>query len=231
MRTHPQITSSHLSRRVAAYIRQSSPGQVRDRTGSTAIQRDLPSLLQDLGWASTQIDVIDGDLGVSASIPESRREFNSLLEMIRADVYGAVAVTDDSRLIRNLWDLARFATIAHDHDTLLIQPSRITNFKNPHDELIGVILGATAVFQNRTRTDQARETRMAKARQGKAITRPPVGYVKSSGGLWEKDPDPRVREVIALVFDKFSELGTVGRVSRYFLANDIKLPRRRGPDA
>ena len=66
---------------------------------------------------------------------------------------------------------------------------------------------------------------------GKAITRPPVGYVKSSGGLWEKDSDPRVREVIALVFDKFSELGTVGRVSRYFLANDIKLPRRRAGDA
>src|SRR5207244_2683805 len=139
MRTHPQITSNHLSRRVAAYVRQSSPGQVRDRTGSTAIQRELPSLLQDLGWASTQIDVIEGDLGVIASVPESRRDFNSLLEKMRADAYGAVAVTDDSRLIRNLWDLARFATIAYDHDTLLIQPSRITNFKNPHDELIGVI--------------------------------------------------------------------------------------------
>jgi len=229
MKTHPQISPSHLSRRAAAYIRQSSDAQVRERTGSTAIQRDLPSLLEELGWPAAQVDTIDGDLGHSASMPERRREFNTLLDGMRAGIYGAVAVTDDSRLLRNLWDLARFATIAQDQDVLLIQPGRITNFRDPNDEFIGVVLGANAARENRVRARLGRQARFEKAKQGKAISRPPAGYVKVSRGMWDKDPDPCAREAIQSVFNKFLQLGTLGRLGHYLVVNNINLPRRPTP--
>ena len=54
-----QITEQHLSRRAVAYLRQSSPEQLRENTGSTALQRELPILLQQWGWNPERIVVID----------------------------------------------------------------------------------------------------------------------------------------------------------------------------
>jgi hypothetical protein len=54
-----------------------------------------------------------------------------------------------------------------------------------------------------------------------------------SDGTVVKDPDEQVQHVIELVFDKFSELGSVNKVVRYLRRNKILLPRRQsaGPQA
>jgi hypothetical protein len=70
-----QIAPRHLERYAAAYLRQSGAEQVQHTTGSTAIQQDLPVLLQQWRWPTDRILVIDEDFGVSGSVADLRHGF------------------------------------------------------------------------------------------------------------------------------------------------------------
>src|SRR5207244_222835 len=122
------ITDVHLRRKAIVYIRQSSEEQVRHNVGSTALQRDLPAVLINWGWAAESIEIIDEDLGVSGSHAGLRQGFNSLVERLDTEPVGIVAVTDISRLSRNLLDLAKFAETARRQRVLLLQGEQITDF-------------------------------------------------------------------------------------------------------
>jgi hypothetical protein len=65
--------------------------------------------------------------------------------------------------------------------------------------------------------------KLNKARRGELFTCVPVGYVRSASGGITLDPDEQVRSVVALVFAKFAELGSVPRLNAYFAANGIQL--------
>src|SRR5260370_7174574 len=62
-----QITPSHLARKAAIYVRQSSPGQVLHNKESQRLQYGLVGRAAKLGWPRSQVMVIDEDLGVSGS--------------------------------------------------------------------------------------------------------------------------------------------------------------------
>jgi hypothetical protein len=61
-----KITPQHLDRRAVIYLRQSSEKQVRENTESQRLQYGLRDRAVALGW--TQVEVIDIDLGRSASL-------------------------------------------------------------------------------------------------------------------------------------------------------------------
>jgi DNA invertase Pin-like site-specific DNA recombinase len=54
--------------------------------------------------------------------------------------------------------------------------------------------------------------RYEKAGRGELVVSAPVGLVKA-GDRYEKDPDRRVQEAVALVFDKVLELGSAALAS------------------
>ncbi len=221
-----QITDAHLRRRAIAYLRQSSDEQVRDNIGSTAIQRDLPKQLQDWGWAPHLITVIDSDLGASGSRPGQRAGFADVLAQVATSTVSMVAVSDISRLGRNLEDISDFQARAKRHDTLLAHGNQIVDFQDPNSAFVGLVQALNAGRENGARVDFSRRARRKKAEAGFATTTPPVGYVAIGSGGWDKHSDPRVRDIIQLEWDKFRELGTVGRVVRFFRDRDILVPRR-----
>jgi DNA invertase Pin-like site-specific DNA recombinase len=221
------ITEDHRRRRAVAYIRQSSQEQVEENTGSTALQRELPQRLQRLGWRADQIDVMEDDLGVSASLPGQRRGFDELLEHMEARLVGAVAVGDMSRLSRNELDLARFTDVARRRNVVLVHGSQIVNFSDSTDQFVALLLGINAAREVRAWAALARHTRRKKAEAGVVTTRPPVGLIRTRDGIIEKHPDPRVRDAITLVFDKFEGLHSVRRLARWLNEHDVKLPRAR----
>jgi recombinase-like zinc beta ribbon protein/recombinase len=73
------------------------------------------------------------------------------------------------------------------------------------------------------------EGRRAKARRGELGKAVPMGYLRRPSGEVVLDPDEQVQTTIRLVFDLFERLRTIGKVLRFLVEHDIRLPvRARG---
>ena len=68
----PKIRPEHLARRAIVYLRQSSEKQVRQNLESQRLQYEVADRIRALGWK--QVEIIDSDLGSSASMASARRE-------------------------------------------------------------------------------------------------------------------------------------------------------------
>jgi hypothetical protein len=68
--------------------------------------------------------------------------------------------------------------------------------------------------------------KLHKARRCELILSVPCGYLKLATGEAVLDPDEEARSIIRLVFDKFDELGSFGRLYRYLVRNKVRLGMR-----
>src|SRR6202162_2072040 len=95
-----KIRPEHLDRPAIVYVRQSSRQQVLEHTESTRLQYALAGRAVALGWARSQVIVIDDDLGVSAAVPDSREGFARLITEVTMGRAGIVLGIEMSRLAR-----------------------------------------------------------------------------------------------------------------------------------
>ena len=68
--------------------------------------------------------------------------------------------------------------------------------------------------------------RRAKAQRGELGKLVPMGYLRRPSGEVVLDPDEQAQGTIRLVFDLFQRFRTVGRVLRYLVEHDIRMPVR-----
>ena len=73
------VKPTHLSRKAAVYIRQSTPHQVVSNQESLRLQYALRQRARELGWHESDIDVIDADLGLSGASAAQRTGFKELV--------------------------------------------------------------------------------------------------------------------------------------------------------
>ena len=104
-----KITSSHRERAALIYLRQSSMAQVREHTESTKSQYALAGKAAALGWARSDIEVIDTDLGISGKWGVARKGFTELVTRVCAGDVGAIFGIEITRLARSNADVARLA--------------------------------------------------------------------------------------------------------------------------
>ncbi len=105
-----KITDLHLSRKAIVYLRQSSDQQVRTNTESQRLQYALVDRARALGFE--RVEVIDTDLGSSASIGARQREgFQSLIASIALGEVGLVLSREVS-LAGSCFDCYRPGTFA-----------------------------------------------------------------------------------------------------------------------
>ena len=111
LRGQPQqkIRPEHLDRAAVVYVRQSSRQQVLEHTESTRLQYALAERAVALGWARSQVTVIDDDLGVSAATADSRKGFARLVAEVTMGRVGVVLGIEMSRLARTGRDSQRVA--------------------------------------------------------------------------------------------------------------------------
>jgi len=117
MLSNPKITPDHVAKQALVYVRQSTPKQVLHHQESQRLQYALVERARALGWH--QIEVIDDDLGHSASAGTQRVGFKKLLATVVLGEVGIVLSTEVSRLSRTDKDWCHLLEICKVCDTLI----------------------------------------------------------------------------------------------------------------
>src|SRR6266852_737128 len=99
MTSADMIPAAVLKRKAVVYVRQSTQSQVMTNLESQRRQYDLVEVARQ--WGFHDIEVIDDDLGRSASGMVARPGFERLVAWLCAGEVGAVLCFDASRLARN----------------------------------------------------------------------------------------------------------------------------------
>ncbi|HTR90750.1 MAG TPA: recombinase family protein [Trebonia sp.] len=141
-----KIRPEHLDR--AAVVRQSSRQQVLDHSESTRLQYALAERAVTLGWARSQVEVIDDDLGVSAAIADSRKGFARLVTEVTMGRAGIVLGTEMSRLARTGRDWHQLLELCSLSGVLLADPDGVYDPGTYNDRLLLGLKGT--MRRNRT---------------------------------------------------------------------------------
>ena len=224
--TRHKITASHLERRAVVYLRQSSPGQVRRNTESQRLQYALKDRARALGWCSIQ--VIDSDLGSSASIGAPRREgFERLVAAVACGEVGIVFGREVSRLSRTDTDWCRLMELCRVFDTLLSDEEHVYDLGSMDDQLVLGIKGTLSVVELRILHQRMQQGIEAKATRGELVSMLPAGYVQDKDGRLVKDPDERIQQAIGLVFEVYQKTWSIRQTHQWFHEESVPLPVRR----
>jgi len=219
-----KIHASHLQRKAVLYVRQSSLHQVIHNQESRRLQYAMKERLGQLGW--TDIDIIDEDLGRSASGSAVREGFQRMVAEVSLGRVGAVAAREVSRFARNSREWQQLIEVCRVVDTLLIDQETVYDPRRSNDRLLLGLKGSLNEYELDLLRQRGLEARREKAQRGELIVTAPVGYLVEDE-VFVKDPDQRVQQSIRLVFEKFLELGTVRQVLFWFVDQHLQVPVRR----
>ena len=222
MSENPKLQASHLARKAVIYVRQSSTTQVQGNLESQRRQYALVEQARALGFAQTE--VIDQDLGRSASGSALRPGFERLVALVLSGEVGAVLCIEASRLARNGRDWHHLMDLCALCDTLIIDPDGMYDPRHSNDRLLLGLKGSMSEFELSLLRQRSDEARRQKAARGELQFRLPVGLVWSPQGHIELDPDLRVQEALRLAFRKLTELGSVIAVHKWFAQQKLSFP-------
>ena len=171
-----KITARHLARKAVVYLRQSSIAQVRHNVESQRLQYALKDTAKAYGFA--QVEVIDVDLGMSASSGAQVREgFKQLLASVALGEVGIVLSREPSRLSRTDKDWCHLMELCRVLDTLIGDADNIYDLNRLDDQLLLGIKGTLSVMELGTLKLRMQQGREAKARRGELGRMLAPGYV------------------------------------------------------
>jgi DNA invertase Pin-like site-specific DNA recombinase len=223
MTTHDALLPvTVLQRKAVVYVRQSTPQQVQSNLESQRRQYELVDVARRRGF--TDVEIIDDDLGRSASGAVERPGFDRLVAALCAGQVGAVLCLDASRLARNGRDWHHLLELCGLVEARVIDLDGVYDPCHPNDRLLLGMKGSISEFELGIIRSRMYEAARSKAKRGELRISIPIGY------SWDRhvglglDPDRRLQEVITLVFQKFRELGSARQVLLWMASQNIHFP-------
>ncbi|NRQ18946.1 recombinase family protein [Ensifer sesbaniae] len=217
------LPATVLQRKAVVYVRQSSQSQVMTNLESQRRQYDLVDIARKYGFAD--IEVIDDDLGRSASGTVARPGFDRLVAWLCAGKVGAVLCFDASRLARNGRDWHHLLELCGLVEARVIDHDGVYNACHPNDRLLLGMKGSISEFELGVLRARMYEAARSKAHRGELRLSVPFGYIWHREAGLGLDPDIRLQEVIRLIFARFRQLGSARQVLLSMKAEQIHFPR------
>jgi DNA invertase Pin-like site-specific DNA recombinase len=223
MTTHEALLPTTVLRRKAiVYVRQSTPQQVQSNLESQRRQYELVDVARRRGF--TDVEIIDDDLGRSASGAVDRPGFDRLVAALCAGQVGAVLCLDASRLARNGRDWHHLLELCGLVDARVIDLDGVYDPCRPNDRLLLGMKGSISEFELGIIRTRMYDAARSKAKRGELRISIPIGYIWHRQIGLGLDPDRRLQEVIRLVFEKFRELGSARQVLLWMASQNIHFP-------
>ena len=145
-----KIKPEHLEKLAIVYVRQSSPQQVLENQESRARQYALREYVQQLGWPSERVLVIDEDQGQSGKSAEKRTGFQRLLTELTLEHVGLVMGLEMSRLARSSKDWHHLFELCGIFGALLADQEGIYDANDPNDRLVLGLKGIMSEMELQT---------------------------------------------------------------------------------
>src|SRR5580658_8592959 len=217
------IPEAVLKRKAVVYVRQSSQSQVMTNLEGQRRQYDLAEVARQRGFVD--VEIIDDDLGRSASGTVARPGFDRLVAWLCAGKVGAVLCFDASRLARNGRDWHHLLELCGLVDARVIDLDGVYKPCRPNDRLLLGMKGSISEFELGVLRARMLDAARSKASRGELRLSVPFGYV------WHRelglgfDPDLRLQEVIRLIYARFCQLSSARQVLLSMMADQIHFPR------
>ena len=196
--------------------------QVQLNLESQRRQYELVEVARRRGF--TDIEVIDDDLGRTASGAVERPGFDRLVAALCAGQVGAVLCLDASRLARNGRDWHHLLELCGLVEARVIDLDGVYDPCRPNDRLLLGMKGSISEFELGIIRSRMYEAARSKARRGELRISSPIGYAWDRNVGLGLDPDRRLQEVIRLVFQKFRELGSARQVLLWMASQNVHFP-------
>lgn len=218
-----RLPTDVLRRKAVVYVRQSTQSQVQANLESKRRQYDLVQEARRLGFQ--HVEVIDDDLGRSASGAVERPGFDRLVAWLCAGEVGAVLCSDASRLARNGRDWHHLLELCGLVEACVIDLDGVYNPCLPNDRLLLGMKGSISEFELGILRTRMLEAARAKAQRGELRVTVPTGYVWHREYGLSVDPDLRMQEVVRLVFARFRQLASARQTYLSLAAEQVHFPR------
>ena len=179
MITSELVTQKHTSRKAIIYIRQSSPHQMISNQESLRLQYALSQRGAELGWHPDNIEIIDSDLGTTATNAAHRAGFKELLAQVTLGQVGMILSYDVTRLSRNCSDWYPLLDLCGYKQCLIADRDGVYDPGSANGRLLLGLKGQISELELHTIRARLTAGILSKAQRGELALTLPIGLVRS----------------------------------------------------
>jgi DNA invertase Pin-like site-specific DNA recombinase len=225
MRSSELVTPQHLARKAVIYVRQSTPNQVLTNRESLKLQYALKKRAGELGWRADDVEVIDSDLGFTASEATNREGFKDLTARVTLGRVGIVLSSEVTRLSRNCSDWYPLLDICGYKGTLIADHDGVYDPATVNGRLVLGLKGTLSEMELHAISSRMRAGILSKAERGELGLKLPTGLARDDQGIVHKDPNLEIQGRISFIFESFLKLRSANKVLLFFNEGGLLVPR------